>query len=336
MNDRIHVLCVLNPASGNGLGRARWPEVAALLKANNLSHDVLMVDDRPLALAVSRHLQKTGCSAYGVICGIGGDGTHSQIINGLMQYRAVAPDDKLPPYALVPLGTGNDIAKSFGLIDLTNPFVNNLQRAVATVRHGADYFLDLGKMGDLYFVDALTIGLDSRILEQHNRYKEEIIKYPLLRRLIMGNVLYTYCYCMGLRFWNHDTIEAEINVDGRDWYKGPVLNLIINNTRIYGGEFVICPDSFANDGLLEAVVFAGHYDYLARYLLSLRSNPREVHKMAEKLASVSKHIQGRVIKISLSRPEAVQYDGEMLVSRDKFEIEVVPRVIQIKVPVELA
>jgi len=139
---------------------------------------------------------------------------------------------------------------------------------------------------------------------------------------------------MGLRLWNHDTIEAEINVDGKEWYNGPILNLIVNNTRIYGGEFIICPDSFANDGLFEVVVFAGRYDYLARYLLSLRNNPREIRKIAEKLGNVSLSTQGRVVKISLSRPETAQYDGEMLAACDKFEIEVVPQAIKIKVPAE--
>ena len=332
MGENIHVLCVLNPASGNGLGRRRWPEVASLMETFGLSYEVLMVNGQPLAEAVFHHLQRKGGGAYGVICGIGGDGTHSQIINALMRFRAQCPGQDLPPYALIPLGTGNDIAKSFGLTDRENLFVSDLRRAVATIRHGVDYWLDLGRMGDLYFVDALTIGLDSRILEEHNRYKEEIIKHPLLSRLIRGNILYTYC--MGLRFWNHATIEAEINVDGKDWYRGPVLNLIVNNTRIYGGEFVICPDSFANDGLLEVVVFAGHYDYLARYFLALRNNPREIHKLAAKMGNVSKHIQGRNIRISLSNPEAAQYDGEMLPLTREYAIEVVPRVIRIKVPAE--
>lgn len=332
MGDSIHVLCVLNPAAGNGLGRQRWPKVASLMEAFNLSYEVLMADDQPPADAVLERLQKTDIGNYDVICGIGGDGTHSQIINALMRFRAQSPESKLPPYALIPLGTGNDIAKSFGLTARENLFASDLRRAVATIRHGADYFLDLGRLGDIYFVDALTIGLDSHVLKEHNRHKEEIIKYPLLSRIVRGNLLYTWC--LGLRFWKHHPIEAVISVDAQEWYRGPVINLIVNNTRVYGGEFVICPDSSANDGLLEVVVFAGHYDYLARYFLALRTNPREIQKMAEKLGSVSSHIQARSVKISLARREAAQYDGEILPFCDKFEIEVVPRAIQIKVPAE--
>ena len=332
MSESIHILCILNPTSGNGLGRQRWPAVVSLLEEFNITHELFMVDGEPLADAVCRKMSAAGAGEYGVVCGIGGDGTHSQIINGLMRFRAENPARKLPPYALIPLGTGNDIAKSFGLGARENVFARDLRRAVATIRYGADYYLDIGRMGDLYFVDALTIGLDSRILEEHNRYKNEIIKYPLLRRLIKGNILYTFC--MGLRFWNHDPIEAEVVIDGSPWYSGPVLNLVVNNTRIYGGEFVICPDSFANDGLFEAVVFAGHYDYLARYLLALRGNPREIQRMADKLSRVSTCKRGSGISIRLSRREAVQYDGEMLTTSDRFDIKVIPRAIQLKIPAE--
>jgi len=189
MKEKIHVLCVLNPAAGNGLGRARWPKVAALMEDFNLSYEVLMTEDCPMADAVLHHLQAKDIDNYDVICGIGGDGTHSQLINALMRFRAQYPEKVLPPYALIPLGTGNDIAKSFGLAAPENLFASDLRRAVAAIRYGANYWLDIGRMGGLCFVNALTIGLDSRILAEHNRYKEEIIKYPLLRRLIMGNVL---------------------------------------------------------------------------------------------------------------------------------------------------
>jgi YegS/Rv2252/BmrU family lipid kinase len=334
MGDHIHILCVLNPVSGNGLGKQLWPKAAALMERIGISHEVLTVDDRPLPEALLRHFQQKDISGYNAICGMGGDGTHSQIINGLMRYQAQNPGCRLPPYAMIPLGTGNDIAKSFGLTARENLFVSDLSRAVATIRYGADYLLDIGRMGDLYFVDALTVGLDSHVLAEHNRRKAEMAKYPFLSRIVRGDFLYTCC--LGLKFWRHASIQAAINVDGKEWYRGPVVNLIVNNTRVYGGEFVICPDSFANDGLFEVVVFAGHYDYLARYMLSLRGNPREIRKMAEKLGTVSSHTQGRRINISLSRRESAQYDGEMLSSGDKFEIEVVPHAIRLKVPAEPA
>lgn len=332
MNSSIHVLCIINPAAGNSLCRQRWPMIASMMDAFHLTFEPLMVEKQPLLNAVMDHLGRKGVRSYDVICGVGGDGTQSQIINALMRFQNRRPDCPLPPYAFIPLGTGNDIAKSFGLIDRGVFQESDLRKAVATIRYGADYLLDLGRINDLYFVDALTVGLDSHVLQEHNRHRMEMGKYPVLSRLVRGNLLYTWC--LGLRFWKHASIETKVEVDGAVWYQGPIVNLIVNNTRVYGGEFVICPNAYANDGLLEVVVFAGHYDYLARYLLALRSNPREIHKMAERLAREASYIQGHDITIKLSRKEAAQYDGEVLPSCDSFEIEVVPRAIHIKAPVE--
>jgi len=298
-----------------------------------IAYEIIEIDDQPLSRALFERFKANDPCRYDAVCGVGGDGTHSQIINALMLFKQSGPEKKLPPYALIPCGTGNDIAKSFGMTAREDFFVDDLRRAVAAIRYGADYYLDLGRMNGLYFVDAMTIGLDSHILREHNRRKEEIAKYPFLRRILRGNVLYTWC--LGMRFWRHSSIEAEIKVDGRPWYNGKIVNLVVNNTRVYGGEFVICPESFANDGLLDVVVFAGHYDYLARYLLSFRTNPREIRKMGERLVRESAYAQGSRVEISLLRSEAAQYDGEVLPPCEKFVMEVVPRALRIKLPVEL-
>ncbi|MCA1807892.1 MAG: hypothetical protein LC725_00240, partial [Lentisphaerae bacterium] len=179
-----------------------------------------------------------------------------------------------------------------------------------------------------------TIGVDSRVLQEHNRRKRDIEKIPLLRRVLRGNLLYTWC--VGLRFWRHRALKAEIDVDGRPWYHGPLFNLVVNNTRVYGGEFVLCPDSYANDGLLDMAVFSGHTDYLRKYMLSFRTNPRQLHKMAERLSHYASSVQGRAFKIRLSRPESAQYDGEEIPAAAEFDISVVPRALRLRLPAEPA
>jgi diacylglycerol kinase family enzyme len=162
----------------------------------------------------------------------------------------------------------------------------------------------------------------------------EVAQMPFLRRLIKGNLL--YAWCAGARFWQQHLIEAEIAVDGRPWYAGPLINLVINNTRVYAGVFVLCPDAFANDGLLEVVALAGHTDYLAKYLLSFRVHPRPVQTLPERFKQESKMTQGRRIEVRLVKPEPAQLDGEELPAGAAFTVEVVPRALAIKIPVEPA
>lgn len=332
--DPMHILCVLNAASGTGLSVQRWPKVAACLDSFGLVYDLLEVRGGRSSEPILSRFEQTGLAQYAAVVGIGGDGTHSAIINALMHYRRVHPQETIPPYALIPMGTGNDIGKSFG-IDLREMFfAGDLRRAVAAIRYGADYMLDLGFMDGLYFADALTIGLDSRILKEHNLQKRNIARFPWLRRVIKGNLLYTWC--AGLRLWRQVPVEAVIIVDGAPWYAGKIVNMVINNTRVYAGEFVLAPDAYANDGLLEVVVFTGQTDYLTKYLLQFRTNPREIQKLAQRLNKVASFIQGRRIEVRLSQAEPAQYDGEELPAKREFNVQVVPRAVRLRLPAEPA
>ncbi len=330
MNGTCQILCVLNPDAGGGIAARRWPEVAALLDAFGMRHDLLAEAD-PEAQVV-RRLDREGPQRYAAIAGIGGDGTHAAVINGLMRFRAGRPATDPPPYALIPMGTGNDLAKSFGLTAREDFFVSDLRRAVAAIRYGADYRLDLGRFGDRYFADALTIGLDSAILRERNRRRQDLARRPLARRCLRGYPL--YALCAGQRLWRQRPFAARIAVDGAPWYDGSLFNLVINNTRVYGGEFVVCPDAYASDGLLDVAVFSGPSDYLARYLLALRAHPSGVRRLAERLRRSVAVARGAHIAVRLSQPEPLQCDGEELPGRDAVDVSVVPGALRLKIPVE--
>lgn len=334
MPSSIHALCVLNPTAGSGVALARWPRVAALMESFGITCELLAsAGEAPGAQVIGR-LARANPTQYAAIVGIGGDGTHSSVMNALMGFRLAHPAGSLPPYAMIPLGTGNSIAKSFGLDSREDIFVSDLRRAVATIRYGADYQMDLGRLGQTWFANSLTIGLDSSILREHNRRKQKIARVPVLRSLVKGNLLYTCC--AGARIWRQHLMQAEIAVDGKPWYAGPLINLVINNTRVYAGVFVLCPDAFANDGLLEVVAIAGHTDYLAKYLLSFRTHPRQIQTVPERFQRESAVIQGKRIAVRVAKPESVQCDGEELPAMAQFAVEVEPRALLIKIPVEPA
>jgi len=330
----MRVLCVLNPRAGGGVAKKVWPSVVAQLDRLGVTHQVLLLEDgMPLADQVVALLTAAGPETYGAVAGMGGDGTHSGVINGLMRFKTAFPGIPTPPYAFIPLGTGNDIAKSLGIRidDALSP--RDLRRAVSAIVHGADYGLDLGTIGNLYFADALTVGLDSSILKERNTRKRLIERIPVLRSLVRGRFLYTLS--LGSRFLRQELVESEIEVDGKVWYRGAMLNLVINNTRIYAGDFDFSAEAYADDGQLDVVLFAAHTDYLARYLLAIRHNPARVRELSDDLHRRSMHTQGRRIAIRLSRPEPAQVDGEEFPGGVTFAVGVVQRALRIKVPAEL-
>lgn len=329
----MKVLCVLNPSAAGGDAQRLWPEVTSLLQQQKVDFDLLITQPEvAIKEQVADQLARVGAGTYDVVAGIGGDGTHTAIINGLMHFRAAFPAAVVPPYAFIPMGTGNDVAKSLGIRLRSEYSARDLRRAVSTICHGADYRMDLGLINGIYFADALTIGLDSRILEERNANKKIVQKIPLLSFLAKGKLLYTLS--LGSRFFAHAPVEAEIIVDGSSWYQGPLINVVVNNTRIYAGDFDFSMEAYPDDGLLDVVLFSDHADYLARYLLAIRHNPAKIREYSDELHRRSRHVQARNLEIRLASNEAAQLDGEEYPENTLFQLSVVPRVLAIKTPAE--
>ena len=86
-----------------------------------------------------------------------------------MNFRGKNPAAAIPPYAIIPFGTGNNIAKSFGF----DPGFGNLntciESAVDTAVNGGEHQVDLGKVNGQWFLDAFTVGIDAHILSGRNR-----------------------------------------------------------------------------------------------------------------------------------------------------------------------
>ncbi|MEI6789121.1 MAG: diacylglycerol kinase family protein [bacterium] len=328
----MKVLCVLNPGAAGGDALKLWPVVADLLHQQGVDYEVLSCDGSPIKDQVYSQLMAAGAAAYDVVAGIGGDGTHAAVINALMQVRAACGGVLKPRYAFIPLGTGNDIAKSLGIRIKDEYSPRDLRRAVSTILHGADYCLDLGVINGTYFADALTIGLDSRILMERNTHKRALETIPLLKYLAKGRFLYTMSW--GSRFLQHAPVVGEIRVDGKSWYTGRLINVVVNNTRIYAGDFDFSRDAYPDDGLLDVVLFNAHVDYLTRYLLAIRHNPDKIRDLSAELHRRSMQIQGREIEIRLEDPEPAQVDGEEFPEDSIFKISVAHRVLPIKTPAE--
>jgi diacylglycerol kinase family enzyme len=328
----MKILCLLNPLAADGLAIQRWPAVAALIKSFHAEVDLLADRNATIEQQVMAHARAHPLTAYAAIAGIGGDGTHSAALNALMALSREYPGVEFPPYAFIPMGTGNDMAKYFGLTNREDVFVSDLRRAVSTILHGADYRMDLGLYNGRYFGDALTVGVDSRILQQRNRRRARLQRIPVLRRIIRGRLLYSLVLAPCILSAN--PVQAEVFVDGGLWYSGPIINLIIKNTRVYAADFEFCPSTYANDGLLDLLLFNGQKDYLTTYFLAMRAHPRSLRAAALRLLTQTTHIQGRHFLIRLARDEAAQLDGEELPPAREFEVSVVPHAVRIRTPAE--
>src|SRR4051812_39984265 len=103
---------ILNPYSGRYTGRRRWPEAQAALHAAGFAYELVCTERPGHARELARAAALTG---YSPIIAAGGDGTVSEVVNGLAdaagESRRMEPQDSRPlgPIGILPVGTANDI-----------------------------------------------------------------------------------------------------------------------------------------------------------------------------------------------------------------------------------
>lgn len=165
----------------------------------------------------------------GLIVSAGGDGTMNCTVNGL------AGDFEGRTFALVPMGTGNDLARTLGLD--SDPVA-----AAQQVVDGTDTFLDVGRASgasvDQLFVNACMGGFPVKV----NRAIEGDVKARL----------------GPLAFWVGGTKAAAdltcwtMHVDGEEY--SDVVAAGVGNGKTAGGGITVWPDADPTDGELDLCV----------------------------------------------------------------------------------
>lgn len=318
------IVCVFNPRSREGIAQRLWPTVERLLGEFGL---------RAVAVALAPGWEaqllaalRTGAGQAPAVLGVGGDGTHMAVLNALARLQAAHPELPLPPYALFPAGTGNDVAKSLGL----NPGAAHMKRAIATAAHGQIIPYDLGRYGGQLFADAICVGLDAAILARRDRGMAWLTAHPAWTPLLRGYPMYVLATLATA--WAAPRWQATITVDGAPWYRGPLSNLVLNNCRIHAGEMDLTPAARTDDGQFDLLVLPSLPAYLTRYALGHRHLPARLKDTTLKGLLRLPRRQGAQILIELDHPAPVQVDGETFPAVARLEISLLAHAARLRAP----
>ncbi len=160
-----------------------------------------------------------------IVVAAGGDGTARDVANGVL--AAANPKAVM---AHVPLGTGNDLARSLGRIG------HGLDRALDALAEGRVIRIDVGQVnGGEYFVNSLGIGFDAEVVRRRARHRVKAPSYfPGVVSLIFSYRPQRYRVC-----WNDGERE------------GPATLVAAMNGVCEGGGVRLAPKARLEDGLLE-------------------------------------------------------------------------------------
>jgi diacylglycerol kinase family enzyme len=326
---------VANPTAQSGKA-ADWIRVArAKLDEAHVTHRFIPTEPHGKTIDIVRKLVDAGTR---VVIYMGGDGTFAEVAKGVLGSDFASE----VAMGMLPTGTANDQGKSFGLEAGPNAIDHNVAVIAAGALVGCDVgTLEIERLGksihrDLFF-DSFSVGLGAASLETRNRDRELVGRIPGLGALYRDQMVYAGAvlkrfaesYLVDIKF------ELEAIVDGTVYSFGPVLDIIIKNTKIFGGEWVLDPTAESDDGKFELVPILGRRDFGKKMMGTLRRSPVGLEDLEqlgfERAAPVAGTNFELVVRNASTLP-AAQCDGEELPAGDRYRIGVARRALRLIVP----
>ncbi len=332
----MHLL-VGNPTAQSGRAAGRIDEARHLLWAASVPHDFLAT--QPEGRTVTETAAAVATGRYSAVIAMGGDGTFAEVAKGLLQAGAAVP------MAMLPTGTANDQGKSFGL----ESGEDDLARNVQVIADGHTVPLDGGRifafdtfdqpLGADWFFDSAGWGFSALVLRMRNEDRRLVAGVPILRELYRDQAVYAGAIlrAFALAAVQEQPFEAEVTTAaGPVFYEG-VTDLIVKNTRIYAGAWVLDPTASPEDGEMELVPFRGRDEMLARGVMDHQEVPLNAEHFEAVGVQLTPALRAanfdiRLLPRPLAQPVESQIDGEEWMRAERFRVEVVRHALRLVVP----
>jgi diacylglycerol kinase (ATP) len=232
-----------------------------------------------------------------LICAWGGDGTVRRCVGELAGRHACL--------AVIPAGTANLFAANLGI-------PSDIDEAVAIGLHGARRRFDVGRFEDERFAVMAGVGFDAAMIRGADDLKERI-----------GRAAYVWSGSRNLR---EPVFDAEIEVDGTEWFDGRAACILLGNVGSLFGGIEVFPSAEPDDGKLElGVVTADSVVQWARTLArAVTGDPAD--------SPFVRATKAQAVKVKLDREVRYELDGGDRSKVKSFSVEVEPRALQLCVP----
>lgn len=279
---------IINPISGNGSSKKKWPYIERLLKHYkfNLEYAFTQYDKHSVEL-VQNAIKKNITN----IISIGGDGTLHNIVNGIMLQKLI-PSQKVT-VGVIPIGTGNDWVK-------THNIPKNIEAAIQIIKNGNISQQDLGKIEFInndkpavFFNNLAGVGFDGYIVNNVTKHKH------------IGSLAYLYGALLSL--FSFKNFESKTYINSKE-ISEKTLMVLIGLCKYSGGGMRLTKNPNPFDGLLD-ISIAKNLSKLdiIKNIGKLFNGRITNHKKVDAFKSTA-------VKIEIEQTETpfIQADGELI------------------------
>lgn len=329
-------LLVGNPTAQSGKNQERIDHALSLLEGAGMAVEFLSTLPEGKTIAAVQGALDAG--RYRTVIAMGGDGTFREVAAGLFE----STQREQVTLGMLPTGTANDQGKSFGL-GLDD---GALPRNIDVIRAAFETRLDVGiyRAGSAnapaeYFFDSCGWGLSARILAQRNKDRAVVETLGPLKAIYRDQAVYAGAFLK--KFLESYVIDDKFRVvatlDGERVELDGLTDLIVKNTRVYAGAWVLDESSRHDDGIFELVPFVGKLDWTSKAIRDLEAVPLNEDMLEGLGLEHSKTLRASRMELEIfvhegGAPLATQLDGEEWPASTQVHIEAVKGGIRLLVP----
>lgn len=290
------ILVIFNPASGFISKDITISLITRKLRRHFASVSLVHTN----SLAHTNEIIRQGLHHFDIFTAFGGDGTVNSVAASLINTNKTL--------GILPGGSGNGLARNLNI-----PL--SWRRALDTLIHGQDVFIDAGKINDIYFLNVAGIGLDGLISKKFN-----------LESKTRGILPYFYFALKGI--FEMPSFGVRVTTAESE-FEDEIMILALANFREYGGKVIIAPYASPYDHLLDLCILNKF-----KLIKSSLNIQRLFNGNIDKFPFYKSFKFDRVHIRSLHGPMPFHFDGEYDGNELlDYDVSVIPAAIKVRIPI---
>ena len=296
--ENLRYKIIVNPTAGKGKGRLAAKAIDEILTAHGKDFEIFHTKEAGHGIELAQNCREDGWSA---VIAVGGDGTAGEVLNGVMQ----AEEGKRCHFGFIPIGTGNDFARSLKI-----PL--NMEEAIKVLVKPGEKVMDIGREREGFFSIITGLGFPAEVMARANDY----------RGPLRGSSIITWCVLKTIKELQAEAME--FTLDGKT-LEITAKAVFVLNTPFTGGGLQIVPHAVIDDGYLDIAVMGDISKLSLAVTLPKAYQGKHVNHPAFSF------YKGKKVSFKTERPLRKLFDGNVF-GQSPLEAEILPKALSVLVP----